>query len=202
MHDAYYNALKEMNTCSKSVSNIKPYKTNDTRVIDQEPIMAEKPEENRDVSKMSVDEKLIMLITSVAKLEKIPQDIEKMRESITGMQNDLKAIPVLQDKVKTLETSMKLQQSEVDTGKKITAALEVSVTNIQKDVDEFRAKIKEMQEKMDKNKKLIQDFETKMRCDEKKIEDLTKNALKSELEKSDTARKFRYRAFLKTELKI
>ena len=168
MHDAYYNALKEMNTRSKSVSNIKPYKTNDTRVIDQEPIMAEKPEENRDVSKMSVDEKLIMLINSVAKLEKIPQDIEKMRESITGMQNDLKAIPVLQDKVKTLETSMKLQQSEVDTGKKTTAALEVSVTNTQKDVDEFRAKIKEMQEKMDKNKKLIQDFKTKMRCDEKK----------------------------------
>ena len=55
-----------------------------------------------------------------------------MQVSIIGMQNNLKAIPILQDIVKYIEENLKLQQNDVDSCKKTTATLEISVTNTQK----------------------------------------------------------------------
>ena len=100
-----------------------------------------------------------MLITSVFKLESVPKDIVTMQASITEIQSDLKAIPVLKEKVKIIEEDLRQQKTEINSNTNTTAALETSVTNTQKDVDEFREKIKEMQTKMDENKALIKNFE-------------------------------------------
>ena len=143
----------------------------------------------KEIVDMSVDEKLNMLITSVFKLESVPKDIVTMQASITEIQSDLKAIPVLKEKVKIIEEDLRQQKTEINSNKNTTAALETSVTNTQKDVDEFCEKIKEMQTKMDENKALIKNFESKIRQDEKKIDDLTKNALQEEMENSKVAKK-------------
>ena len=105
-----------------------------------------------------------MLITSVSKLESVLKDIVTMQVSITKNQNDLKAIPVLKEKVKIIEEDLRQQKTEISSNKNTTAALETSVTNTQKDVDEFRDKIKELQTKMDENKALIKNFESKIVC--------------------------------------
>ena len=78
--------FKYMNTRSKTVSNVlKPYKTNDTLSKQPANVIAGKKDEpqadlngvGKDIKEMNVDEKLNMLIASVAKLETVPQDIEK-----------------------------------------------------------------------------------------------------------------------------
>ena len=184
-----------MNTRSKSVSNpSKPYKTNNNRLsLTNDSTMAEKNsnipnDTGKNFAEMSVDEKLNMLLTSVAKLETVPKDIEGIQASILVIQSELKSIPVLKEKIKTIEDDLREQKTSIDSGKKTTAALEVSVTNTQKDVDEFRLKLKEMQDQMDQNKTRINDFESKIRQDEKKIDELTKNALKEEIENSKVAK--------------
>ena len=108
---------------------------NSTQTLPVVPIDITKSFEN-----MSMDEKLNLLITSVSKLENVPKDIETMQVSIAVIQNDLKTIPELKSKIKTIEDDLRAQKSIVDRSKITTAALEASVTNTQKDVDDFNKK--------------------------------------------------------------
>ena len=187
-----------MNTRSKSTSNpLKPYKTNNIRLSHTDTAMAEKDinvppaanHQGKKITEMSVDEKLDMLINKVSKLETVPTDIVTIQTSITEIQNDLKAIPVLKEQIKTIEDDLRQQKIDISTDRNTTAALEVSVTNTQKDVDDFRDKFKKLQTQMEENKILIKDFESKIKHDEKKIDDLTKNALEEEIENSKVAKK-------------
>ena len=197
-----------MNTRSKSVSNPqKPYITNNNSLSHKDSAMAainpKTPVVPNDIPKniadMSVDDKLNMLITSVAKLETIPKDIENMQASITVIQNDLKSIPVLKEKIKTIENDLREHKSIVDTNKNTTAALEISVTSTQKDVDDLGKQIKELQSQMDQNKALIKDFETKIKQDEKKIDELR---WKKKLKIQELPRKYKYKESLRINMRI
>ena len=190
--------LEDMNTRSKSVSNPqKPYKTSNNRLSQKNSAMADTnpktpviPNDTANsIADMSMDEKLNMLIKSVTKLENVPKHIENMQASITVIQDDLKSIPVMKGKIKTIENDLREQKTVIDSSKNTTAALEVSVTNTQKDVDEINKKLKDLQSQLDQNKAVIKDFESKIKQDEKKIEDLTKNALQEEIENSGIAKK-------------
>ena len=108
---------------------------------------------------------------------------------VTGIQNDLKVIPILQDKVKQIEESLKSQQKDIDSGNITTAAIETSVTDAQRGIDELEKKLKEMQGKMDQNSNMIKDFEKKIKQDEKLIEELSKKSLKEEIEKAQMGKK-------------
>ena len=179
----------DMNTRSKTVSaDLKSNPHKDTFPSHKNYTMADSiiP---KNIADLSVDEKLNFLINSVTKLETVPHDIEKVQKSITGIQKDLKAIPILEEKVKKIEESMKTQKKDIDSGKVATTALETSVTDTQKDVDELNKKLKDMQGKMDTNIKMFKDFEKKIKQDEDKIEELSKKSLKEEIEKSEIAKK-------------
>ena len=96
-----------MNTRSKSVCTppVKPYKTHEIVTTGRNVKMANinpapvtpKAASNGTVNieNMTIDQKLNMLIASVAKLETVPADIVKMQDSIKVIQTDVKDIPVL-----------------------------------------------------------------------------------------------------------
>ena len=154
-----------MNTRSKAVSNTtsKLYKTHDIIKTNPKPKMADKDPtqpapETVSIENMKVDQKLNMLIASVAKLESVHNNITKMQESIEVIQSDLKDIPVLKTKIEVLEKDLNGQKHDTNVDKANISALEGSLTTTQKDVHDFQVKMKELQKKMRENEKLINDF--------------------------------------------
>ena len=190
-----------MNTRSKTTGkpNDKPYKTHTIVTTKQSTKMAEKdpppaipqPPENGapNMEGLTIDQKLNMLIISVAKLETVPNEILTLQNSVKNIQNDVKDIPMIKGKVDVLETNYKVQQQDIEASKITTTALEESLTNTQKDVQDLEAKLKEAQTKMTENKGLIKDLEGKLREGDKKIADLSKKALEDEIATTNYANK-------------
>ena len=136
---------------------------------------------------MSVDEKLNVLIVSMQKMETVPSDILSLKNSITEIQKDIKEIPDIQAKIVKIEDDIEEQKEKVGKTDKTCAAIEVSLTATQKDVDDFRKQAQELKTQINDNKKRIASFETKLAQDEQKIKDLTKKALEEEKIKANIA---------------
>ena len=96
---------------------------------------------------LTIDQKLNMLIISVAKLKTVPNDILTLQNSVKNIQNDVKYIPVIKGKIDVLETDYKVQQQVIEASKITTTALEESLTNTQKYVQDLEAKLKETKKK-------------------------------------------------------
>ena len=175
-----------MNTRSKSVStnpNPKPLNTKAKEKNSKMPLA-------KKVEDMTVDEKLNMLIVSVLKLESVPDDIVTIRNSIQTIQTEIKEIPVLKQKLATIESDLGKQKGIADTSSKTVEALEESLTDTQKNVDEFKAQIREFKDKLTENQKILSNLEAKMLRDDKRISDLSKQALEEEVEKSNISTMF------------
>ena len=166
-----------MNTRSKSTTtsntNAKPYKTHAIVTTKQDKKMADKtpapdptpaiPNNAASMENMTIDQKLNMLILSVAKLEAVPNDILSLQNSVKSIQHDVKDIPMIKGKIDILETSLKTQQQDIETAKITTTAIEESLTTTQKDVQDLETKIKEAQKKMTENIHLLKDLEGKLK---------------------------------------
>ena len=132
------------------------------------------------IENMSVDEKLNILILSVSKLESVPQDIVTMKNSIHNIQTDIKEIPVLRNKLSTMEAGLNLHRTDITANTKTVEALEVSLTDTKKDVDEFKREIQEFKDKLLENQKVLNNLEAKMQRDEQRLTDLAKKASEEE----------------------
>ena len=141
----------------------------------------------KDLEKMTVDEKLNMLISGMIKLESVPNDILSLRNTIDGIQKDIKEIPVIQQRLDTIENDVKEQNEKSDKMVKSSEAIEESLTNTQKDVDEFKKQVNDFKLQLIENKKIINTLEAKMVRDERKIMDLSKKALEEEMSKTNVA---------------
>ena len=136
-----------MNTRSKSTTisntNAKPYKTHAIVTKKQDKKMADKtpaldptpaiPNNAASMENMTINQKLNMLILSVAKLKTVPNDILSLQNSVKSIQHDVKDIPMIKGKIDILETSLKTQQQDIETAKNTTTAIEESLTTTQKD---------------------------------------------------------------------
>ena len=111
---------KEMDTSSKTVinSNI-PTPDKLTKIMPT----------TKDLENTTVDEKLNMLISGMLKLESVPNDILSMRNTINGIQKDIKEIPIIQQRLVTIENDVKEQKDKSDKVVKTSEAIEVSLTN-------------------------------------------------------------------------
>ena len=139
------------------------------------------------IENMTVDEKLNMLLLSMQKLEAVPSDIVSMRNSIDDLQKDIKEIPAIQQRIATIETDLQGQKETTDKQVKTTEAIEVSLTNTQKDVDDFVQQIQVFKAQLNDNKKTIDLLEAKIIRDEKKILDLSKKAVEEEKARQNVA---------------
>ena len=139
------------------------------------------------IENMTVDEKLNMLILSMQKLEAVPSDIVSMRNSIDDLQKDIKEIPAIQQRLATIETDLQGQKESTDKQVKTTEAIEESLTNTQKDVDDFVQQVKVFKAQLNDNKKTVDLLEAKIIRDEKKILDLSKKAVEEEKARQNVA---------------
>ena len=114
------------------------------------------------IENMTVDEKLNMLILSMQRLETVPSDILSMRKSIDDLQKDIKEIPVMQQRLVNIESDLQEEKVKTDKQVKTTEAIEVSLTNTQKDVDDFVQQVKDFKAQLNDNKKTIDLLEAKI----------------------------------------
>ena len=142
-----------------------------------------------DIETLTIDQKLNMLIASVAKLEAVPTDILALQNSVKNIQNDVKDIPVLKGKIEILETNTKVHHQDIDAPKITTTAIEESLTNTQKDVQDLETKLKQAQQKMNENKNLIRDLEGKLRDGDEKFAKLSKMAFEEEIAETNYSNK-------------
>ena len=170
-----------MDLRSKTVSN--PIDNSNNTPDPTKPKMPTTPK----FESLTVDEKLNMLLTGMQKLESVPDDITSLRDSVKGIQNDIKEIPILKRKVVSIEVDIADQKLKTEKIIETNVAIEASLTATQKDVDDIKKQMLGFKSQLLENQKHVATLENKISRDELKIQNLTKKALNEEISKSNTA---------------
>ena len=110
-----------------------------------------------------------------------------MKKSIDDLQKDIKEIPAIQQRLVNIESDLQEQKVKSDKQVKTTEAIEVSLTNTQKDVDDFVQQVRDFKAQLNDNKKTIDLLEAKVARDERKILDLSKKAVEEEKARQNVA---------------